>query len=207
MRKILNQLSRMEQNKQESRMRSDKDEVIYGMSLCREIEKVSRDEQMKYIKSILFPIGLDLNIIFEYSMKDYKNKDASLLLQGIECFFYTMNDFVNYFIVNYTQPDMEIVMKKIVSDGSSDGNYFSLHYINHKTCPNIVPFDFSTLGSSGLLNIAEFSRERSWDKTKIILFGKEYDDKNDNLDAYMFRAVKSFVPEWIEMMKKIGKLS
>ncbi len=185
-----------------------KNEVIPFKSLCVAIDdEVDAQEQIAYIDSELSLIGMDRALILEYSKSSYLNKEASPLLQTVESFFYTMNDFVNYFITHYTDPQLEAVSKQIVSDGSLAGEFFALHFIDSRRSPNIIPFSFSKLVSSGMLKTEELTQEKTWDKTRIVLFGAYYDEKDEDFDLVVLEKMKAFVPMWIKMMKEIKKIS
>lgn len=183
-----------------------KNEFITGKTVLKSVGEIHHEEQMAYFESVLHPIGLDMETIYDYTSGIYLNKDASELLKAVECFFFTINEFVNYFITQYTHPKLDIKSRSIVSDGSQNGEFLSLHYLNPKRTPNVVSFDFTTMASSGMFKVEDFTTEKDWDNRRYILFGKLYEPDND-LDAYIFEAIKRYVPEWKEMMKSIGKLS
>jgi len=168
------------------------------------ISVVHYREQIAYIKHELSLIGLDMRTIWNYSKGVIKDKKASPLTIAIDSFFYTISDILNYFIVYHTG-QLQPITRMVFRDGSPDETHFRLHYFDKENIPMIIPFGFSTLGSSGLFQLKYFSKNLNFEQP-IIFCGNGLKE-TDSLDEFLLQRMIEFIPVWKDMMRDINKVS
>ena len=171
------------------------------------ISLIHHRKQIAYFKHELSLIGLDVRTVWDYSKGVIKDEKASPLTIAIDSFFYTVSDLVNYFIVYHTK-QLKPITRMVFRDGSPDETYFSLHYFDKESVPMIIPFSFSTLGSSKLFKVNFFTKKPEFNQPIVFCGNVLNINKKDTdaLDEYLRQRMIEFIPVWKKMMLDIHKI-